>query len=117
MENPLYTTTNSLYLSSTGAGMHINEDSYFMFLQLEQRKKREEERNKQIAEDDRKKMKDLHYMHCPKCGMDLHEIDYKGIRIDKCYHCDGIWLDAGELDSIAQLEKSTMTRLFSIFKS
>jgi len=92
------------------------EEEYFARLEMEQRKKREEERQKKLAEEEKKRLQELHYMHCPKCGMKLQEIDYKGIRIDKCFNCNGIWLDAGEMESIAQLEKNTLTRLFSIFK-
>jgi uncharacterized protein len=44
--------------------------------------------------------------------MELCEIDYRGIRIDNCFYCEGIWLDAGELEEISSLEKSTLTKLF-----
>ena len=56
-------------------------------------------------------------MRCPKCGMELGEVDYKGIHIDKCFQCEGIWLDAGELELVAKLEKGTLDKLFGIFKS
>lgn len=92
------------------------EEEYFARLEMEQRKKREEENKKKFAEEEKKRLKELHHMRCPKCGMELREIDYKGIRIDKCFHCEGIWLDAGEMESIAQLEKGTMNKLFSLFK-
>lgn len=92
------------------------EEEYFARFEMEQRKKREEEQKKKFAEDEKKRLKDLHYMHCPKCGMELREIDYKGIRIDKCFHCEGIWLDAGEMESIARLEKETTSKIFSLFK-
>ena len=92
------------------------EEEYFARLEMEQRKKREAERQKRFAEEEKKRLKELHYMHCPKCGMELSEMDYKGIRIDKCFHCEGIWLDAGELDEISNLEKSALTRLFFTFK-
>lgn len=92
------------------------EDEYFARLELEQRKKVEEEKLKRLAEEERRKLKELHYMHCPKCGMELSEIDYKGIRIDKCFQCDGIWLDSGELQAISKLEKSGLDKLLSVFK-
>lgn len=92
------------------------EEEYFARLEMEQRKKREEEMKKKIAEEEKKKLKELHYMRCPKCGMELNEIDYKGITIDKCFHCEGIWLDAGELEAISRLENTTLTRLFAVFK-
>jgi Zn-finger nucleic acid-binding protein len=92
------------------------EDEYFSRLDLEKRKKVEEEKHKKVAEEERSRLKQLHFMRCPKCGMELSEIDHKGISVDKCFHCDGIWLDAGEIDSIVKLEKGAMTKLFHVFK-
>ena len=36
----------------------------------------------------------------PKFGMELIEIDYKEIKVDKCSECEGVWLDPGELEAI-----------------
>ena len=55
-------------------------------------------------------------MKCPKCGMELIEVDYKRLKIDKCSECEGVWLDAGELEAISILEKSALDKLFSVFK-
>ena len=55
-------------------------------------------------------------MRCPKCGMELVEINYKGIKVDKCSECEGVWLDAGELETVSQLEKGGLDRWFSVFK-
>ena len=52
----------------------------------------------------------------PKCGMELIEIDYKGIKVDKCSECEGAWLDAGELEAISRFEKTNLDKLFSVFK-
>ena len=92
------------------------EDEYFARLEFERRKKEEEDRQGEMAEEEKTKLKGLHYMHCPKCGMSLIEIDYKGIKIDKCSSCSGIWFDAGELDLIGEKEKGFMEKLFSVFK-
>jgi Zn-finger nucleic acid-binding protein len=54
-------------------------------------------------------------MKCPKCGMNLVEIDYKSIKIDRCSSCEGVWLDTGELSQIVKLEKGALDRLFSVF--
>ncbi|MBK9795748.1 MAG: zf-TFIIB domain-containing protein [Holophagaceae bacterium] len=43
-------------------------------------------------------------MHCPKCGSTLQEIEYRGVRIDQCPGCQGVFLDAGELEQVAQKE-------------
>lgn len=92
------------------------EAEYIARLEFEKRKKTEEEKHRKLAEEDKKKLKELHSMRCPKCGMELIEIDYRSIKVDKCSECDGIWLDAGELEAIAKLEKSGLDKLFSVFK-
>ena len=47
--------------------------------------------------------------------MKLVEIDYKKIKMDKCSECEGIWLDAGELDMVAQMDKGSLEKFFSVF--
>jgi len=92
------------------------EEEFFARMEFEKKKKIEEEKHKRLAEEEKKRLKKLHYMQCPKCGMELIEIDYKGIKIDECSECEGIWLDAGELATVAKLEKPGLDKFFSIFK-
>lgn len=92
------------------------EEEYIARMEYEKKKKLEEEKHKRLAEEEKKRLKELHYMRCPKCGMELIEIDYKGIKVDKCSECEGIWLDAGELEAVSKLEKSGLDKLFSVFK-
>jgi hypothetical protein len=92
------------------------EEEFFARTEFERKKKIEEEKHKRLAEEEKKRLKELHYMQCPKCGMELIEIDYKGIKIDECSECYGIWLDAGELETVAKLEKTGLDKFFSIFK-
>jgi len=93
-----------------------NEEEYFIRLEFERAKKVEEELKKKMLEDERSSLKELHYMRCPKCGMQLVEIDYRGMKIDKCTECNGVWLDHGELEAIVNLDKSVISRLLSGFK-
>jgi len=92
------------------------EDEYFARMEFERKKKVEEEKHKKLGDEEKRKLKDLHYMRCPKCGMELIEIDYKGIKIDECSECEGIWLDAGELETVSKLEKTGLDKFFSVFK-
>jgi hypothetical protein len=91
------------------------EEEYFARLNFEKKKKVEEEKHRKLAEEEKKKLKALHYMKCPKCGMELIEIDYKGIKVDKCTQCAGLWFDAGELEAVAKLEKTFLDNLFGFF--
>jgi len=64
-----------------------------------------------MAEEKKKVSKKLHPMKCPRCGMELIEIDYKRIKIDRCSGCEGIWLDAGEIEAILKDEKKSFDEL------
>ena len=92
------------------------EEEYFARLEFERKQKLQEQKAAKMAADEKKRLKELHFMRCPKCGMELIEIDYKGIDVDKCSSCEGIWLDAGELEAISKLEKSKLDKLFDVFK-
>lgn len=92
------------------------EEEYFARQEYERKKKTEEEKHGKLKEEEKKKIKELHYMRCPKCGMHLIEIDYKNIKIDKCSECEGIWLDAGELEAVAKMEKTGLDKLFGVFR-
>ena len=37
---------------------------------------------------------------CPVCGCETAVLELHGIEIDYCFSCGGIWLDAGELESL-----------------
>ena len=38
------------------------------------------------------------FMKCPNCQIDLKRLDLKGIVLDHCEQCDGLWFDKGELE-------------------
>ena len=40
------------------------------------------------------------YKMCPACGITLISEKIKGIEIDRCTKCDGVWLDAGEYAAV-----------------
>ncbi len=92
------------------------EEEYVARVEFDRKKKFEEEKHRKLAGDEKNRLKELHYMMCPKCGMELIEIDYKNIKIDKCSECEGIWLDAGELEAVSKLEKTGFDKLLSVFK-
>jgi len=92
------------------------EEEYFARIHFDKRKNIYLEKQKKLQEEEKIKLKELHHMRCPKCGMELVEIDYKEIKIDKCSACEGIWLDVGELEAVSKMEKTGLDKLFSIFK-
>lgn len=81
------------------------EEEYFLEQEAKRRKERELKELEKKKEKDRQKLKELHYMHCPKCGADLVEVSYFNIKVDRCTSCQGVWLDHGELDAITKFQE------------
>jgi hypothetical protein len=92
------------------------EEEFIARQEYERLKKIEEEKHRMLAAEEKKKLKELHHMRCPKCGMELVAINYKNIEIDKCSECEGVWLDAGELEAVSKLETSSIDKLLSVFR-
>ncbi|HKY08928.1 MAG TPA: zf-TFIIB domain-containing protein [Candidatus Binatia bacterium] len=79
------------------------EDEYFVKKERELLAKM---RAKQEAESKETAAK-TSSMKCPKCGAPLKERSFQKIAIDQCTGCNGIWLDAGELEQVAEKEEGS----------
>lgn len=74
------------------------EEKYFAEQEARKRKELREKLNQKRETLKQEHLKDAHWMKCPKCGHNLVEKKYEDIMIDQCSHCNGIYLDAGELE-------------------
>ena len=39
-------------------------------------------------------------MRCPLCDVPMKEVERRGVLVDLCPECKGVWLDKGELDKL-----------------
>jgi len=86
-----------------------NEDEYFARQEREMLEKQREQARRAAHEAERKS----HYLKCPKCGADLVAQDLHGVQVDRCPECQGMWLDAGELEAVARHDdKGLIGRVF-----
>ncbi|MBI2346489.1 MAG: zf-TFIIB domain-containing protein [Deltaproteobacteria bacterium] len=93
------------------------EEEYFARLEAEKKRKIAEAKRTALATVELIQLKAAHWMHCPKCGLELEEIVYRGVRIDKCFHCGGVYLDNGELEKLSGGESHFWDSILSLFKS
>lgn len=85
-----------------------NEDEFFAKQDAELIKAMRAKLDKERVESERK----AHFMKCPKCGADLKEEDHGHVKVDICPDCKGMWLDAGEMDLLHQVQKSGGKNVF-----
>lgn len=96
-----------------------NEDEYFARENAEKLRRLAVDRSKELQQAQRDELKQLHYMHCPKCGMELQEIEFRGVKIDKCFTCGATVFDAGELEKVGLEEGQSgavMKSILNIFR-
>jgi len=93
-----------------------SEEEYFARQEIERRKRQQKEHAEKMAEEEKTRLRELHFMRCPKCGMDLTHFELKGIELDRCVSCGGTWFDHGEIDQLISQEQSAIKRVLSLFK-
>ena len=76
------------------------EDEYFALEEIEKKHRLAMKQAEELAEKTKQELKELHYMKCPKCGMDLHTLNKGQLEIETCFHCRGVWLDEGEMKQL-----------------
>lgn len=93
------------------------EDEYFAREDAERLRKLAAEQRKKLADAEREALRKQHFMRCPRCGMELHELRFRDVQVDRCFSCNGTWLDAGELEKLAKGEEdSVMGSILRIFR-
>lgn len=75
------------------------EEEYFAREDVEKKRKLALKQAEELEAKKKQELRDLHFMKCPKCGMDLHTLSKGKVEVDTCFNCKGIWLDAGELEA------------------
>jgi hypothetical protein len=81
-----------------------NEDEWFARRDAEWLK---EQRAKLDAERKAKESA----MTCPRCGGTLAQRTWRGVTLDSCTSCHGLWLDAGELAMLAHEPERELLKL------
>lgn len=95
-----------------------SEEEYFAKEDAEKAKRLKDKLKHESIEQQRIYLKEICHMKCPKCGSDLKQVVFRGIKIDKCDSCKGVWLDDGELEKLAgPEEKSSIREIINLFKS
>jgi uncharacterized protein len=81
------------------------EQEYFIKKDLERLKAMRDEHFQKQQEAERNRLKELHFMHCTKCGQKMTTIQLTGVDVELCPGCGGMYLDQGELAKLIEGNK------------
>jgi hypothetical protein len=93
------------------------ENEYFVREDAERIRKLAKTLRKQLEEAERQRLRALHWMRCPRCGLELHEIPFRGVTADVCFTCHGVFLDEADLTHLQRPEHAgVMSGILNWFK-
>ncbi len=75
------------------------EDDYFAKEDAEKKRKLAQKVHQDMAADEARRLRDLHHGHCPNCGQQMHEVKLRGVPVDICFACQGIFLQHGDVEA------------------
>lgn len=97
-----------------------SEDNWFRSYEKElleeaakKRVKRIEKEMSNRDQDELVKLREAHWLKCPKCGHDMATISYDQVEIESCTFCKGVYFDRAEFESVL-LRKTP--RRFSFYR-
>jgi hypothetical protein len=97
-------------------GPTSSEEEYFTREDAEKKRKLAHQVKKETEVAELARLKALHWMRCPKCGMEMHEVRMRGVDVDVCFACNGVFLDKGELEQFEKHEsKGVMSAILNWF--
>jgi RNA polymerase-binding transcription factor DksA len=77
-----------------------------------ERERRVEQEQAREAEEESARLKEMHWMRCPKCGHPMQEKVLEAVKVDVCNLCEGIFFDRGELEELMLSKQSAERRGF-----
>jgi Zn-finger nucleic acid-binding protein len=95
------------------------EDEYFALEDVEKKRRLALKVKKEMAADEQRSLKELHFMHCPKCGMHMQEVKFRGVDVDVCFACGGVFLQKNEIEHLERQQHAgggVMSSILNWFK-
>ncbi len=90
---------------------------YFVREDAEKKRRIAAEMARKLDEDQRAALRELHHMHCPRCGMPLQTVQHGSIEVDACFACGGAFLGKSAMEVIAApKQKGIMGAILNLFE-
>ena len=87
------------------------EEEAIRRMEFEKLRKAAEAHRAKMAAEERKRLRELHFMRCPKCGMEMVELPFRNVQIDRCTACGGTYFDQGEIEKLLQDSRGLLSGL------
>jgi len=81
-----------------------------------EREKRLEVYRQETEKEQRDRLRQAHWMKCPKCGNDMRTEQLEGVEIERCSVCGGMFFEHDELQTVLMRKQESRFKFYrSIF--
>jgi RNA polymerase-binding transcription factor DksA len=77
-----------------------NEEAYFHREEFQHRMEKARHREASRGAEERRRLRELHWGHCPRCGAELEGIRLAQGTAQQCPSCLGVWLEHETFDRL-----------------
>lgn len=90
------------------------EEEYMAREEAEKKRRLSIAKTKTLATEDRERLKELHHMRCPRCGMALSKLALHGVEVARCFDCHGIFIGESDIKKLVG-EEGYWSRVMQFF--
>lgn len=90
------------------------EEEYMAREEAEKKRRLAISHSKTLADADRDRLKQLHHMRCPRCGMALSNLSLHGVDVARCFDCHGIFIGEADIKKLVG-EEGYLSRVMHFF--
>lgn len=76
------------------------EEEFFAREEAEKKRRLVIANTRSLADAEREKLRALHHMRCPKCGMQLSKLALHGVEVSRCFDCHGIFMSESNVQRL-----------------
>lgn len=97
---------------------HVSkENEYFAAEDVEKLRRLATHEKHVLEAEQQKALKQLHYMHCPNCGMKMKKVREGKVEVLACFSCGGAFLEKSDIGIIAApQQKGIMASILNWFR-
>ena len=77
-----------------------------------EREQRLEAYREETEKEDRERLRQAHWMRCPKCGNEMKVEQLEGIEIERCSVCGGMFFEHNELQTLLMRKQENRFKFY-----
>lgn len=67
-----------------------------------------------LRQEERDRLRELHWLRCPHCGLEMENVHFHGLQFERCFSCGGSYFDEDQLEQLTVLEPGVLPKIIDL---